>query len=396
MKFVEQLIIIIFIIGFGSVFDILFPTVSLLLLLVPFLLSLTKNEKMSISPKYFPIVFIFILCVIISSFITETSILLYGSFLVRPFLILFVLAIYNYDYGKIAENIEKVLVAVAWLALANFFLANLLPSIFTPATNGVYRVNTIFYLFNYLEPTYRWGLTIYRNQGIFWEPGVLAIMMNFLILIKVIEKGEKLTKAILPIIVVLTTLSTAGYLGMSIVLIYWIYKKNKQTNKHFYAFFVGALVLLIFVPIVIQEVEYKMTIGIGSASARQYDLLVGYEMIKDNPFFGIGLDKEKYLRELSKYTIDIYNYDDSFARNNSNIFISLFARLGIPMGLLFMIGIYKQNIFQHRTCFFLVACVGMMSEPVLFVNFYFLLILSSVKAPLRRQSVQRITGHPSV
>ena len=101
-----------------------------------------------------------------------------------------------------------------WLAFLNFILFILFPNFFVETIDvegSNYRVFTFFYIFNNLGVPYQIaGINFFRNQGVFWEPGILQIIINILIYYYLFEKNKSLKQISIPIFVLLTTASTTG------------------------------------------------------------------------------------------------------------------------------------------------------------------------------------------
>lgn len=383
MKSLRFLLMFVLILGYGSVLEIFYSIYiqifELLLLLVILLLGKKKQLKGNYK-KYFLIIYS---CVFVSAIMTRTSPLNYVSFLVRPIIGLFLLSAYDYNFIEIKYYYKKCLRVIAILAAANFFIATVANPLFVAKTSDSgYTVNTIGYIFNYIVSTERLGMTFVRNQGFFWEPGVLVVLMNLYIFILLFEEPLKLKRILLPLFVILTTASTSGYIVFTILLLIWYLRRIKGTNGHIgkrILIVISAVIVLgILSPIIFEEVKYKTTIGVGSTNKRMFDMMMGAEVAMDNPLFGIGPVQERYLAIQNKYNVFVgedanVSYD---ARQNSNIFVMLFAFYGIPMALLFIYGLYRQNVFTHKKIFIFITVIALISEPVAFIDLYFLWIMS--------------------
>ena len=89
-------------------------------------------------------------------------------------------------------------------------------------SNNRYDCYTLFKFFFYLKNTHSFsvlGIEFVRNQGIFWEPGVLQIFLNLILFIHLIHKKKRGIIFWMTIIALLTTFSTTGLVVMFIQLI---------------------------------------------------------------------------------------------------------------------------------------------------------------------------------
>ena len=399
MNIQKFLLIFSLLLGFGSVIDNFFPIPLLLFEYFLIIISLKQFGLRGYSAKY---IVIFVVCIIISALMTSTSLTRYGSFFIRPIIAVAILSVFSYKYDEIKHYFYKNLRLIAWLSLVNFILVTIASPLFiTQTSDSGYTVHTIGYVFNYIVTTERLGIEFTRNQGLFWEPGVLEILMNTLVFIELFEYKSKIKKTILPAIIVLTTASTSGYVLLFILFILYYLQRLHTANglkKRFVIVSSSIIILLSLFPLVKEEVNYKFTTGVGSANKRQFDMIMGTKIAIDNPIFGIGPNKETYMGLSNSYNVyvgDDVTYD---ARANTNLFVSLFCYYGIPMALLFLIALYKQQIFINRKIYYLIIVVGLFSEPIAFVDLYFVWIMSGAyksaqtsNSPYKTKFVQTTT-----
>lgn len=376
MNGLKYILFFLFVLGFGGVF-VQFYSTFFELLSIFIILLFVSQRKIHVKEAGGKAVLYFAGCSILSAIATSTSIFSYAGFFIRPLLALLVLAAFSYDYREVERCLFKVLRIVAWLALINFFVVLLfhdyMPEVVAPSG---YRVHTLAYVFNYRAVTERFGMTLYRNQGLFWEPGVLVIMMNILVYLILFEYKQKFTKAVLPIIVILTTASTSGYLVVSLVLlVYFLGRLKNGQHKIIVLLFSVALFAALY-PVIREEIMFKMTTGISSTNKRYFDFVAPLEIAKEHPLFGIGPSHERYMHEIKNMSFDFGGYTIDRDLGSSNLFSTLFAYYGIPMALLFLFSLYRQNICRARWLFFVIILVGLFSEPMGFCHLYFLFIMS--------------------
>lgn len=376
MNGLKYLLLFVFVLGFGGVvvqfYSTIFEVVSILLILL-----FVSNSKSHVEKAGDNGVLYFAICSIISAIATSTSIFSYAGFFIRPILALLVIAAFSYNYREIENCLYKVLKVVMWLALANFIIVmafkDVMPVLTAPTG---YQVHTFGYIFNYHATATRFGIDFIRNEGLFWEPGVLVIFMNIFVYMILFEYNQKLSKAILPIIVIITTASTSGYLVLSFILLVYLLGRLKSGKHKLFVIILSVGLFAALFPIMQEEFMFKTTEGVSSTHKRYFDFVAPLELAKDHPFFGIGPDPVKYIHETRNMTVDFGEYVIDRDTGSSNLFSTLFAYYGIPMALLFLYSLYRQNIFKKRWLFFFIILVGLLSEPMAFCHLYFLFIMS--------------------
>lgn len=372
----KTLLFFVFIMGFGSVFSQFYSNlleiISIILILI-----FSAITKPVIGKKSINCVLVVLALVLVSSLFTNTSITEYGSFIIRPILAILVIAGFSYDYDELKYYLYRTLKFVAWLAIANFIvtmaLMDSMPLKIAPTT---YTVHTIGYIFNYVAVTERLGITFVRNQGLFWEPGVLVILMNILVFIQLFEYKHSIKKIILPLLVIVTTASTSGFIVLAIILIRYVYLNVKNSRHKFLALFVGILFLGALAPVFWTEIQFKFTTGEGSAKARYFDTVCAAKIAINHPLVGIGPNPERYLQESKSFNIF---YGDQFVDRDStcsNLLLSLFAYYGFPMAIVFLLFLYRQKIINDKFIF-LIIFIGLFSEPIGFCYLYFIFLMSS-------------------
>ena len=371
-------VFLVFFVGFGSVLEQFWSYVYEAFAIVVFFFPYLRSPYKGINRKYLKIVGVIWLCVFISSIMTDSSPLSYINFLIKPVITLLLITSFNNDWNIIKKYIEKALNFIAILAIINYFLVLTVPGLFSVQVAPTqYQVSTIGYIFNYFAFAERFGLSIPRNQGLYWEPGVLVILMNILIFIRLIENKKSIRDVLIPIIVVVTTFSTSGYIVLALIFGYWGVKRTNDSRRKLKTIIGCAIVIAAFTPLLIDEVKYKTTEGVSSTHKRQYDFVMGMVVATHYPIFGIGPSKEAYMGETNKYSVDIEGSAWSVERGNTNVFSRLFYAYGFPMAILFLFGLYRQSLFKNRLIFFLLIVFALFSEPLLLVYWYFLLLLSS-------------------
>ena len=204
----------------------------------------------------------------------------------------------NRESSYFLDRIHFILKIVLYHALLSFlfyfFLKEYLIKLYGGWGNE-YIADSFYYLFFYDAEKYTFslfGVEFVRNQGWFWEPGILQIFLNILLFLEgFVVKRNKWTIFLL-IIAIITTYSTTGIIIMLILLIFifWSYiRKNPlimilAISLSFPLYYVAKT-----------NIENK-TIGERSSSfqKRYLDLVQPLAIARDYPITGVGLDRDYF------------------------------------------------------------------------------------------------------
>ena len=369
--------------AYGGVYDIFFTNISYLLVLLTTAVLLIVNGTRFVKKESLQLVLGIILLCLISSILTSTNITSYIGLIGKTILTMFTLAAFKYDLSDIKIHIYKALKIIAIFALINAVLINIAYPLYTPTTSpSGYYTRTIGYIFNTSAPFELLGLQMTRNPGMFWEPGVLQIHINILIYCMLFEYNiTNKQKYIIPLIVLLSTGSTTGFMILSMQLLFKF--KNtlslKTNNKG--AKILGFITLFaILSPIVINEINHKLFTKNVSATVRMYDFYMGALIVSENPTLGIGLDPAKYHKMIDNRSITIGDQDLDQARGNTNAWLSILIYFGIFIGTYVASLIARQNLFTgNKLVFFIIMLLALFSEPLIVAYFNLLLIFTANK-----------------
>ena len=268
---------------------------------------------------------------------------------------------------------------------AYFFIKNDLSII--SSVNNDYE--TFFNIFFYVPKKCLisvFGLEFCRNQGVFWEPGILQAFLNTLFFLEAFI--IKRSKALLIIIafIIFTTYSTTGLsilLLQGVVYVYNEFKKNKL--------FLFILAALIPIYLILQVNVQDKVQGEKEASfqKRFFDLTQPFYIALENPITGIGLDVEQFqkLREEFYFSSSTLNYIYNQTgvglkvsvtdKGSSNSIMFLLAATGFPTAILFIYMFFKQQIIKDKKwLWMIIMLISVMSEPLLLRPFFFIFIVS--------------------
>ena len=342
---------------------------------------------------------------------------LYKTDLIRFFqlVVLFIsLLLVNYNYASVEQSIQKLLSNILIFACSIFaalyysreenksqFINHLrlilkvvlihsiinfliYPSVelnLIEISNERYDCLTYNYLFYYLGETHLvnfFSFEIARNQGIFWEPGILQIFMNLLLFIEAFIFKRRGFIFWLTIFSIISTFSTTGLLVMFIQLSLYFFTAFKQNV------YVSALVLVVIgltYFITAANVQNKI-FGDGQVSfqARLFDLVQPLYILADSPLTGVGLDDEQYVstRQKTSYSLNLDVIDFTNRKKGSTNSVTFFlAAAGLPFFIIVFYCLYNQQfVLEKRLWFFIFMVISLMTEPLLLRPFFLTFVMS--------------------
>ena len=371
-------IMLLILLNFGGALSIFYPTPLVLGIFSIAIILFLLNGNFSIKKKYIIFLFTSYTIISITIFINKVSFFDYKGIFISLFSSVIIFSSFK-DIEEIKKFFIKACEIIVWLAFLNFIILILFPNLFieTIDTEGSnYRVFTIFYIFNNLGVPYKIaGIDFFRNQGVFWEPGILQIVINILIYYRLFEENKSIKQILIPIFVLLTTASTTG-MFLFAFLFTIKYLKKLDVKKIIVLLGVG----FAFIPVLINDIEYKFK-GDGKLSSqwRTYDTLMGLFVISRNPLTGIGISEDKYFNEMKNSFIRVNGESMNIERGNTNSIILICLYFGIPLSIVILYKIYHQNLFKKKWLFFSLLMICLASEPLIIRTFFSLLLISSIK-----------------
>ena len=296
----------------------------------------------------------------------------FPKFLFRVFIAIFTLFLYKNWGRNIVKDLYFVLILISIHAainfLAGFFLVDRLTDF---EVDDMIKIKTFYHLFFYESKVELGAFTVLRNQGFFWEPGVLSVFLNLLLYLCLFEYKRK-AESLVVIFLILTTFSTTGLILIFIQLLFLV--KN-WIKKNFILIIPGIGAILLFIPILVINFGQKFSNENDSYLLRVYDYTVAFQILSKNVLTGIGFGNKIYLNAQYSYSI----YQDSFLtepRGNSNSIVSLFVSFGIIIGIYTLFKLYRQSIFNSQNLFFLIVVICLLSEPLIFTSFFMIIAFS--------------------
>ena len=251
------------------------------------------------------------------------------------------------------------------------------------------RIN-VNYL-GYLEPNYisYFGFKLFRSHGIAWEPGNFSIYVNIFIFLNLfIFQNNR--NSLIGILAMILAWSTSGLLIMIIQLFYYFISNFHKFKSRFILLkiLISSVAMYVIVSATIFNYNEKISgEKSGSGAVRIVNTIRSLQAIINNPFIGTGLFWDSYMSELnsqlesSKLASNKYIDSQKVSLDSAftNSYLQLFVQLGIPIGLILTIAIFKQTLIpKNKTLFATIIILSVSSAPLLYFPFFFLFIVSGI------------------
>ena len=228
-----------------------------------------------------------------------------------------------------------------------------------------------------------------RNQGLFWEPGILQVFLNMFFFLEAFIIKKRKSFLFLAAIVILTTYSTTG---LALLLIqFGVYLFNEFKTNKWLVPFVFVLCIPVYMIFSLNAEEKIQGEKEMSFQKRYFDLIQPLFIALEHPLTGIGLDvvqfqnmrQEFYIPSSSLSAIQektgIESKVKGTDKGSSNSITFLFAAMGFPTAILLLYMFFKQQIIKEKKwLWMLIMIVSVMSEPLLLRPFFFLFIVSGL------------------
>jgi hypothetical protein len=382
IKYIQNAIAVLLVISCGSIYNALlggeFIFIPLLLfscisLLIQSNYSLRILKSFTIATTV--MTFFLVLNWILTGFIISE--IEYPKYIFRVIVMnLSLFALLNRNPYFSYKTFEWVFAIISVHAFFNFVLCSTVQPLFyiVGSSDQSFTAASFLYVFFFNSFITVAGIDICRNQGFFWEPGVLGFILNiYLFIILIIKEKKNYAWILFVCFLIITTFSTTGLALMLLQAIYYFFQNRISVKKILMICVVGVAL----VPFFISNLKEK-TSGDGEVSyiMRNYDSFIALDMIRNNPIVGIGLSSDRYKTEQQKYP-RFFNSDLKEGRGNTNSILTIFVSFGIPLGALIMFLLYKQVFIEDFPKFaFVLFVVFLASEPLLMSGF-FIMIMSS-------------------
>jgi len=386
VKILNSLIFFFIFLFCGSVYPIIFgANVFYFMLLLLSITSLLFQKKYNSSylKSFRKSTLILMIFLLINWFLTGFNINLIEFPVMFAIIFIFnvaYLALHNKEKVSI-KSFDSVFKVIVFYSLANFVLTSLFKGLFVQFYNDSFACKHLFFLFFYSAENVISGIDFIRNQGFYWEPGVLSVVLNIFLFRLLFSNmiNYKKPYIFLTSFLIITTFSTTGLTLVFLQFLYYLkQKKNKITS-----FLILFIFLILLFPLLLFNVNEKIEgSGEGSFVARNYDALAALDVTKDNFLTGVGFSKIKNedAQEKSKVFMASKFVE---ARGNTNSVITIFLYLGVPMGLLYLFVFYNQTLVDFKKgFFFFILLICLASEPLVFNGFFIFFVISYFYKPI--------------
>ena len=288
--------------------------------------------------------------------------------------------------GALADDLSAILPWMSWQAILTVPFAFLFSALALPLAVGesVYHSFLLIFTWHDLEL----GNSIFmRPDGLFWEPGVFQFYLN-LHLFTALFWRRNWRQAGVATLAILATQSTTGLLiaAVQLLAVVWPVLSRGDLLQRMFKFVGLLLILLPFAVLTAANVNEKFFgDSRGSSWARQYDLLTGLNIIRQYPLGGIGFDHKRYTAlggslgfddsGLSAETLD--------ERTSSNGLVQVLFSVGIPLGLVFIIGLFRNPFLRPRWLVGVMLTLALTGEALAFTPFFAMLAFGGmIRRPL--------------
>lgn len=254
------------------------------------------------------------------------------------------------DFEIFVAKYCKILYYISLISIIFFTLLTIFPSSIT-----FLPVNTNSEDLNYINIfVYIHYINMYRNTGIFREPGMYMIYLNFGILFQYYYYNTVNKKyLIVYIIALILTLSSAGFIVFSILSLLYIFKEKKIKTLIKFIFF--STILFIIVSNNFDLFENSLTKfdtssnEHGSFIARISSISIPISIFMDSPIFGVGLTK--FLELYSIHSQRILGYVLKADGHSTNTLFNSLATYGVFYFLIIIISLYKFSYNLSKDTF---------------------------------------------
>lgn len=283
----------------------------------------------------------------------------------------------TYDIFRI--YFYKIIKFICIYAMVTFFLQFIISPLSLPWCSWFPVVRTFHGLLNYGAKETIIGISIYRNQGLFTEPGILSVYGSIGLLIAYKENGYK--SKILFLATLISTFSTTGLIIIFVFVIFYIFDKRKY---HYIIFLLPFLFAGIFYSFT-AKMDLKKTY---SGAQRITDIYFCIKVFLKNWYLGVGFSEDNYIHAVE--TIEAPRAMKAIAgmlynRGSSNGLLVIFAKTGIIFGLLYISLLKNQKIIKiEKNRLIIVLCLCLVGEPLAFSSLFLVFIASGIVCRKRR------------
>ena len=360
-------------------------TIALICLII---LVLSRNKVIRITKYNLVFASVLILMPLVRA-VSDTTINMNLSLIQTSYLLINItnaILLSNYFNREIVESsLMKVLKFYTIHAIIGWILIIIAPNLFVSLSifENYDDILGVFYKYTRIDGFA--GLP--RSSGLFWEPGVLQIILNIFLFLIIKNKGSHFY-LIITVFAILIAGSTTGYLIMSLQLIPLIITKDRS----YYLIIILALLLSVVFNEMYDNI-YDKIFGRHKHSgwSRLVDSIGGYRKIIKNPILGNGYKySDKGYIKKTDFNDDVI-YDILEKKDYELHKISYYGRLstsgltnvgviwGVPIMLIYLFKLFNLSLFRFKNklakvTVFMILTLSLISEPVSATVFYLIFI----------------------
>ncbi len=267
-------------------------------------------------------------------------------FYIKIFTVSVIVGIYINSRKRLTEHLYLILKIILAHGFFSFFISFFVNGHLVKFSGDIWSfLGLFYYTITGWEHFSLGGLTFWRNQGIFWEPGVFQVYMNLLFFMALFIKKEWII-GFFSAFLILTTWSTTGIFIMFVQLIYLIYKTFGYRLVVLFPIFI--IILLPIFVLLKDNIEEKVY-GERSISAglRVVDFQTSLKIFEENPFFGIGVDFKLLRKFIDKHLEagDVLEKITDKRVGATNSLATIFVSFGLPLTILILFFLSISNHF---------------------------------------------------
>ena len=411
-KFIDNIIVFFLVISSGGMLFVfnrnIMYSVFLILLVFVFIGNISKLTKPLLNASlfgFFSLLFLFLLNYF--SAISVQSLNKYSYYMMV--VVVCLLTVFHFSNNRqedhFIERLYFVLKIIVIHAIINVLAYSFIKNNLFVISNSYHECQTFLNILFYssLEKKFTlisfMGFDFYRNQGLFWEAGVLQIFLNIFLYLELFIFKKNKVWVLLAVFAILTTYSTTGITILLLQIAYYI-KSEMKNSKIFIP-----VVLSFSIPIYLifsANIEEKI-LGEKEASfqKRYFDLIQPLFIAIQNPITGIGMDFTKFQEYRSSFYFESSVFDviqdkiglelkmEITDQGSSNSFMFLLSAMGFPTFILFMYMFFRQQLFvKKKNLLYSIIIISLMTSPLLLRPFFFIFIISGFV-----HSFYKITSH---
>ena len=367
-----------FLISGGS---LVFPRLPILLVMILLAFSVT-GIRLPSRRKMWPVFALFVIILLVSlvrpePISLESLAIRFANFISA----LLILNVYvRAPSGALARDLASILYWMAIQAIATVALALSVEFLFATINVDDSSFQSLLLVFNYHVVIEDVG-SLVRPNGFFFEPGVFQFYLNlylYLTLFVLRNRGHSL----LAFSAVISTQSTTGFLICTLLLITALWQRfgSGRLRQKMAVLLIALAVAPPFAFIGYANITEKLSgESQGSSWAREYDFFTGLNVISEYPLLGIGFDHARYLAVSSTFPFadSLLSEKGMEDRATSNSLIYLTYTLGIPLAIVFLIGMFRQQFFRDRFLVGMLLVLSLFSEAIVYTPFILMIVLSA-------------------